>query len=209
MNETKIRDEFTTTLDHIEGISTRLGPLTGKGRPLSFADAHKLSEGLFLTSWTHWEQFLRQLFIEDLACTPDSALRREVKAFRTKNAPKRLAEAMIGHPDARRWVEWSEFNDVISRASSLLGPTNRFTSVSINQNDLGMLKRIRNAIAHKSDVSWDSFCKLVRAVPFSLTANQMKGITVGRFLIAHRWKGHPVLMESLSCLRINAQVLVP
>lgn len=209
MSQQKIRDELVTTLDHIERVWTKLQPLTGNRRSLTFPDTHKLSEGLFLASWTHWEQFLRELFVEDLSWATGSAVRREVKKFRTKNAPERLAELVVGHPDTKKWIEWSEFSDVLNRANSLLGANNRFAAAGINQNDLTNLKRIRNAIAHKSDSAWESFRRLAQAAPFSLAANQMRGITVGRFLTAHQWNGMPVLRQSLQLVRANAQVLVP
>lgn len=71
------------------------------------------------------------------------------------------------------------------------------------------MKRIRNAVAHKSDRAWDSFKLLVRAAPFSLTAKQMKGITVGRFLVSHNWNSNRVILECFSIHRDNAMHLVP
>jgi hypothetical protein len=79
----------------------------------------------------------------------------------------------------------------------------------ISQNDLAILKRIRNATAHKSDYAWDSFRNLAKTAPFSVTPSQMKGITVGRFLSAHKWNGRPVIQEGIRLLKANAQVLVP
>lgn len=218
MTQASIRDDFVATLDHIDRVRTKLDTVTGLQKTFSFPDQHKLAEGLFLSAWTHWEQFLRLLFKEDLTWLPTSSLQREVRNFRTKKAPDRLAESMIGHPDARRWVEWSEFGDVVARASVLLGTSNRFCVAStslpgapapLDQNDLAILKRIRNAIAHKSDYAWDSFRKLAKGTPFSLTSSQMKGITVGRFLSAHKWNGNPVLEQGITLLKTNAQVLVP
>lgn len=182
-----------------------------------FQTTNKLAEGLFLSAWTHWEEFLRKLFTEDLASLPKSALRHEVKQFRTKNAPARLAEIMLGHPDEYKWIEWSDFNAVMNRAATFLGAGSRFQTVTaapaggplaLDENDLAKMKRIRNAIAHKSDYAWESFRKLAQAAPFSLTRSQMKGITVGRFLISHKWDSKPVLQESLARLQTNGQVLV-
>ena len=209
MNQENIRDRFLHTLDHIERTAGKLEPLTGmrKDQPLRFADLHKLSEGLFLASWTDWEEFLRELFIEDLATDASGALRREVKVFRTKRASWRLADSIVGHPDAAKWIEWSEYAAVKGRADSLLGAGNRFSSAAINQENLARLKRIRNAIAHKSDHAWESFKDLARQTPFSLS--DMRGITVGRFLVAHEWNGHTVLRESLTILQSNARALVP
>ena len=209
MSDTKIRDDFTDTLQHLESICDKLDPVTGgRGRTFTFPDGHKISEGLFLSSWTHWEQFVRRLFVQDLATNSAGALQREVKQFRTKGAPMRLAESIVGHPDSRRWVEWSDYSDVVRRADALLGPSSRFAA-SVDQQKLALLRRIRNAIAHKSDKAWQSFRDLAKAPPFSLATKQMMGITVGRFLIAHNWNGRPVIRESLHLLQHEARALVP
>lgn len=38
------------------------------------------------------------------------------------------------------------------------------------EDDIAKMKRIRNAIAHRSDKAWDSFISLVNATPFLLTS---------------------------------------
>ena len=209
MSQIAIRDRFVKTLDHVNRICCKLSPVTGNGKVFTFPESWKISEGLFLTSWTHWEQFVQQLFVADLASSRKGQLHRRVREFRTKRANAHLAQLIVGHPDTKRWIEWSDYNDVISRAGLLLGDGNRFSVTNINGNDLFMLKRIRNAIAHKSDRAWTSFLKLAKNEPFSLTAKQMKGITVGRFLIAHDWNAQSVLKESIRLLKTNAHMLVP
>lgn len=229
MTATTIRDDFIASLDHIEVVRAKLVGLNGRGKPLTFPDHHKLAEGLLLSAWTHWEEFLRELFIFDLASEPSGALRSEIKKFRTKNACFRLAEAMVGHPDENKWIEWSDFASLLTRADSLLGSGNRFRRVAgrkavaaspgvaavaaipatVNQDDLTTIKRIRNAVAHKSDYAWASFRKLAKAAPFSLSSSQMKGITVGRFLTAHDWAGQRVLANTIAILKANANQLVP
>lgn len=63
------------------------------------------------------------------------------------------------------FVEWSDFDAVAARADSLIGSANRFRMVitappggqaPLNKNDLLFVKRIRNAVAHKSDYAWAS-----------------------------------------------------
>jgi hypothetical protein len=75
--------------------------------------------------------------------------------------------------------------------------------------ELLILKRIRNAIAHKSDKAWDSFIKLVSMQPFGLTPKQRKGITPGRFLSTAQWSGSTVIRHSLTTLEGAAKVLAP
>ncbi len=218
MNQKKLRDEFIATIDHIESIRKKLTLQMGRGKAFVFPDHHKIAEGLFLSAWSHWEEFLREVFVSDLSSLTSSSLRKEIKKFRTKNAPGRLAEMIVGHPDERRWVEWSDFDEIAKRGDLLLGPTNRYRQVitapsgapaALSLSDLTSMKRVRNAIAHKSDHAWSSFRSLATGQPFNLSTKQLKGITVGRFLISHKWDGNPVLATTLTILRQNAQVLVP
>lgn len=209
MAQSEIRDEFLNTLTHVEAIATKLHTQSGIGRPFTFPDQHKLSEGLFLTCWTHWEEFIRSLLVEDLATLPGGLVRRDVRKFRVAGAPRRLAEAILFHPDhPDKFVEW-DYAYVRSRANSFLPAGHRFSASLPRQGDLDLLKRIRNAIAHKSDRAWNSFTSLAKAHPFSLGSPQMRGITVGRFLAAHTWNGRKILTESIGILRANASHLVP
>lgn len=218
MTEIEIRDAFLVSLDHVESVRVKLGALIGKGKPLTFPDHYKLAEGLLLYAWSHWEELLRDLLIHDLATDPSGVLVSEVKRFRTKGAPARLAELIADHPDERKFVEWSDFEAVAARADSLIGKTNRFRAAitappggqpPLNRNDLLFVKRIRNAVAHKSDYAWASFRSLALAAPFGLTRPQMKGITVGRFLVAHNWGRQRVLQQAAAILKADARLLVP
>jgi hypothetical protein len=181
----------------------------GRGGVFSFPDHHKLSEGLFLSSWTYWEEFIRLLLIDDLAGEPMGFVRKDVRLFRVKGAPRRIAERVLFHPDhPDRFVEW-DFALVKSRADNLLPANHRFTVPLPRETDLEKLKRMRNAIAHKSDRAWSSFRKLVTQPPFSLNVNQLKGLTVGRFLTSHQWNNNKVLDECFLLHRQHALHLVP
>ncbi len=209
MTPIEIRDDFIFTLTHIERILARLEKNTGKAKEFDFADFHKLAEGLFLSAWSHWEEFTRTLLFQDLATDSKGILRKDIKKFRTKLAPSRLAERILNHPDhPEKFIDWSEYNFVVTRAKEFLGTGNRLTSTSLPRiSDLSHLKRIRNAIAHKSDKAWVSFKSLVTSNPFNLPST--KFITPGRFLVAHKWNGNTVLKEALSLFRTWATHLVP
>lgn len=203
------RDEFTSTIDHISSVAGKISGLLGRGGTLTFPDHHKLSEGLFLSAWTHWEEFIRKLVIDDLSEDPSGFVRKDVRKFRVKGAPRRLAERVLLHPDhPQKFVEW-DFGAVKSRADAFLGANHRFTTPLPRNQDLEIMKRIRNAIAHKSDRAWGSFRNLVSTPPFNLTSNQLKGLSVGRFLVAHQWNGQTVLMETFTVHRSHALHLVP
>lgn len=211
MTQQALRDQFLATLTHIGSVLTKVTQNSGPHGFLSFPDLHKLAEGLFLSAWTHWEQFTHFLLVEDLATSATSELHRGVRHFRTRGAAWRLANQLLGHPDhPRRFIEWSDYGDVESRANQFLGAGNRFAATPLpRRGDLDLLKRVRNAIAHRSDRAWISFLKLCRDAPFFIPPNQMRGITPGRFLVAHQWNGQPVLRDTISMLNAAARHLVP
>ena len=203
------RDNFVGTLDHLETIASKLGGLLGRQGKLKFPDHHKLSEGLFLSAWTHWEEFIRLLLIDDLSTEPAGFVLKDVRTFRLKGAPRRMAERVLFHPDhPQKFVEW-DFGLTKSRADTFLPTGHRFAVALPRQGDLDKLKRIRNAVAHKSDRAWESFKKLVSEAPFNLQSNQRKALTVGRFLTSHQWNGQSVLLESFQVHRTHAAHLVP
>ena len=220
------RVAFVATIQHIRSAAAKAITNSGPRSAFSAPDLHKISEGLFLSAVTHWEELCQVLLITDLATKVDGVLRKDVKAFRTKNASFRLAETMFSHIDhPNAFYDWSDFGKICGRADAYLGSGHRFAppppvppatkttqSSSLPKatvDELAMFKRIRNSIAHKSDKAWDSFINLVSAAPFALAAKQRKGITPGRFLVTQRWGGKVVIMHALDTLEGAALVLVP
>jgi hypothetical protein len=205
----QLRQAFDDTLAHVRDAFGRIRANAGIGQVLTFPDLHKLTEGLFLSAWTYWEGLCRDLLVTDLANDAGGKLRSEVKKFRTKNAPFRLAERMLNHPDhPEKFVDWADYKTVRDRADEFLAPGHRFVALPRND-DVTKLKRIRNAVAHRSDKAWASFRSLVTAAPFNLAGNQLKGITPGRFLSSHQWNGVWVIEEAVNVLEASALVLVP
>jgi len=204
------RSEFVDTITHIRSATTKVMANAGNGQVLSFPDAHKISEGLFLSAVTHWEEFCQILLITDLAFTKNSLVTKRVKKFRTKNASFHMAEAMLSHIDRpNRFYDWSDFNSIVQRANTFLNAPHRYLLASGVLSELGMFKRIRNSVAHKSDRAWDSFMTLIAGAPFNLTPNQRKGITPGRFLCNQQWAGKTVIDHALDTLEAAAKALVP
>jgi hypothetical protein len=210
MSQQDLRDEFLDTLAHIDGVLTKVTKQSGPHRIFSAPDLHKLAEGLFLSAWTHWEQFTHDLLVEDLSTSVTSKLHREIRKFRTKGAAWRLANQLLSHPDhPNKFVEWSEYNTIVSRANEFLGIGNRFAAPPLpRKGDIELLKRVRNAVAHRTDKARLSFLSLCRSAPFSIPPTKMKGITPGRFLVAHNWNGQPVLRDTISMLDAAARHLV-
>lgn len=205
----QLRQAFDDTLAHVRDAFGRIRANAGNGQALTFPDLHKLTEGLFLSAWTYWEGLCRDVLVTDLANDTGGKLRSEVKKFRTKNAPFRLAERMLNHPDhPEKFVDWADYKTVRDRADEFLAAGHRFVALPQND-DVTKLKRIRNAVAHRSDKAWASFRSLVIGAPFNLAGNQLKGITPGRFLSSHQWNGVWVIEEAANVLEASALVLVP
>jgi hypothetical protein len=209
--QTELRDRFLSTVTHINSVSSKVTSNTvARGHRIFVSpDKYKLYEGLFLSAWTYWEQFIRQLMIADLADLPRSVLTREVRAFRTRNANDRLAQLILDHPDSDRWVEWSSVNIIIKRANEYLPAGHRYAALQPVQTDFHKMKRIRNAVAHKSDKAWVDFKGMITSPPFSLTPTQTRGVTVGRFLSDHNWNGSSVLEQSLTITETTVRNLIP
>jgi hypothetical protein len=211
MSQQTLRDEFLFTLNHISGVLTKVTQNSGPHGFLSAPDLHKLAEGLFISAWTHWEQFTHYLLIEDLATSRTSKIHCGVRVFRTRGAAWRLANQLLSHPDhPKKFIEWSDYAFVESRANEFLGAGNRFSRTPLpRRGDLELLKRVRNAVAHRSDTAWNKFHSLCRNAPFSIPPNKMRGITPGRFLVAQTWNGQPVLRDAILMLDAAARHLVP
>lgn len=220
------RVAFVSTIAHIRGATSRVIASSGPTNPLTAPDLHKISEGLFLSAVTHWEEFCQVLLLTDLATNAHGALRHDAKTFRTAGAPLRLAELILTHVDhPNSFYDWSDFARVCARAERFLGPGHRFAPPApvppatkplhatalptAMVDELAMFKRIRNAVAHKSDKAWESFMKLIKEPPFSLPPNKRKGITPGRFLSNTPWGGQVVILHALDTLDHAALVLVP
>ena len=125
-----LRNEFKATLYHLDSIAEKLRNNSGNGKAFSFPDLHKLSEGIFLSSWTHWEEVTRSLLIHDLATDQNGFLLKDVRKFRIKGAPYNYAETLLNHPDApTKYVEW-DYGTVKNRAKRYLGSGHRFGTLS-------------------------------------------------------------------------------
>lgn len=210
MTVQQIRDDYLSTLAHVDQVIPKLMGNTGKGGIFNFPDVHKLTEGLFLSAWTYWEGFLGNLLWYELATDAHGVVRRDVQAFRKVGGPFELASYVLNHPDhPDKFVDWSDYATVAGRADRFLGPGHRFVTPLPQSQDLAYLKRIRNAIAHRSDKAWQSFRDMVVQPPFNLLPNQRRGLTAGRFLSSHQWNGVSVMHNGVAVVRAAAHVLVP
>ena len=222
----QLRDEFIASITHIRAATNRVIQNSGPHGVLTAPDSHKIAEGLFLSSVTHWEEFCQALLVLDIATSAGSALRREIRGFRTSNAPQRLAELLMTHVDhPNGFHDWSEFSRICARADAYLAPSHRFAppppvppatkpphSTALPTavvDDLVRFKRIRNAVAHKTDKAWENFMSLIRGAPFNIAPAQRRGITPGRFLVTQQWSGNIAIHHTFNTLENAARTLVP
>ncbi|MGC5700053.1 hypothetical protein J4P02_07580 [Pseudomonas sp. NFXW11] len=216
------RDAFIKTIKHIRTVVQKVVANSGPKNILRAPDSHKIAEGLFLSAATHWEELCQGLLLVDLATDNDSLLFKHVKGFRTKNGSHHLAELLVSHLDhPHSFYDWSDFNKLHTRANKLFPKGHRFAppaGAPTSQKtclpaalleDLIKFKRLRNAVAHKSDKAWETFMKMIKESPFSLTSSQRKGITPGRFMVTKQWDGQIVLLTALDKLETAAKSLVP
>ena len=110
----------------------KLRAKTGIGRPLTFPDQHKLTEGLFLSAWTHWEQFIRSVMLVELATSTNSILKKRVRSFASKRASHCIAEQLLDHPDENRFVEWASIDVVLAHPVERLIALGKKRERSIN-----------------------------------------------------------------------------
>jgi hypothetical protein len=208
---TNAKADLFATLDHVDAAYRKVKAVTGPTTThvLRPPDLHKLTEGLFLNAWASWEAFMREVFLLDLVARPDGCLAGEITKYRTKGAPRRLAELIAGHPDDGKWIEWSSFDEVAKRADALLGAGHRFSMPDPPISNLRQFRKVRNGIAHKSENAWASFKDVAKKAPFSLGTQSFKGITPGRFLSSHQVNGVDNILFATSSLRTAATKLVP
>jgi hypothetical protein len=206
------RTDYHDLLTRLTTISAKVSSNAGNSRTFSFPDWHQLSEGILLSAWARWESLLRELFILDLSTDTGGVLCRNVRAtgFRYGRSATRLAEAIVDHPDASRFIDWNRLGDIEKRADDLLSVGHRFGRIVAPQKTtIEQIAKIRNAIAHNSDTAWEKFITVITNAPYSLSKNQRKGITVGRFITSHDVGGVKVITHFIDTLRSASSVLVP
>jgi hypothetical protein len=136
---------------------------------------------------TDFEAFIRDLLIADLSEVPTGALKKEITKFRTKGAPWRLASLMLGHPDEKSFIQWSDLHAIKERADRFFGSSHRFAILSQHKSDFEKVKTIRNAVAHQGEKAWGSFslcsAERMKMWPISPRVNDPKNDDEGILLI--------------------------
>ena len=211
----KLRDETLDSIKHSCEAFTKVFDNSGKDKVFNFPETHKIANGLYLSIWTKWEEFCRQLLILELAENPDSVLRKRVKEFRSKKSAILLAKRVTEHLDhPNNFNTWHDFETLLKRARKLVGDDNAFKRSQINKSELKYIFKIRNAIAHASDKAKSDFLSLLARPPFNLTPQQKQGISTGRLLCTRgvlnpKKKNETVLISIANIIKKNVKLLVP
>jgi hypothetical protein len=174
-------------------------------QPFEREHEEMLVELAFFKSFLYWEKFLEKSFIAYLmGDTPPKG-----------NAPRRYfippnpqhAETVLG--GHRGYIEWAAATNIISKAEHFFEEGGYFRKpIKGKQSKLEEIRKVRNAIAHISSFSEQSFQSVVRERLGHIPAS----ITVGSFLLMRVPDTSPpisFLDEYLSDLRFLANEIVP
>lgn len=135
----------------------RVEKLFASKRILKF-DVEQIYSGLYLDAFVSLERFLEDIFIGFLTgkVTPATRGVRPRVSFRTHQLAKDVL--LIG----RRYLDWLPYKTTKERAAIFFENGYPFSTLTTQQeNLLEELHRIRNALAHRSEHSYDVFLRLV------------------------------------------------
>lgn len=180
-------------------------------RPPKFTLKHRdyLAEIAFLKSFIAWELFLEESFVLYLLGKKAPRAARPHRKLVPSN--RDVAEKLF-IPDKRKYAKWTVVDFIVERAEKcFVTGTEPYSSVLVAHNSrLQQITTIRNAIAHSSVSTQESFKKIVRD---SLNVGVYPaGLTVGGFLSTTVPASHPpesFLESYVATLRLAATDIVP
>lgn len=144
-----------------------------------------ITERAFLHAFSAWESFVEESFILYLVGQAPPGGRAPKRYVFPPNH-ETAKDWVI--PEGRRYTQWTDAEDVRMRAVRFFRDGRPFAPVlRSNQNMLGEVRTIRNAIAHSSVKARQRFEKLVRDKINTLPPN----LTVGEFLSTTKPRSTP------------------
>lgn len=164
-------------------------------------------EAAFLSAFQAWEEFLEESFIlYILGKKPPRGKRlRSLVPVKTRKHAKHLL--LQGKP----YLDWSPVNkiNVYNKSMFTNYAASYFHALNTIESPLNEISNIRNAIAHRSESSWNVFKSIVR--------NRLRGsfppdMTVGKYLVSTVPDSSPperFLDHYLEHLRYGASLVVP
>ncbi|MDX6531686.1 MAG: hypothetical protein QOH41_3976 [Blastocatellia bacterium] len=180
-------------------------------RPPKFTVKHRdhLAEIAFLKSFIAWEMFLEESFVLYLLGKKAPMAARPHRKLVPSN--RNVAEKLF-IPEKRKYANWSVTDFIVERAEKCFqAGTEPYSSALTTYNSrLTQIKSIRNAIAHASSSTQESFKKIAR--DRLIVGVYPAGLTVGGFLSTTVPATHPpesFLENYLATLRLAATDIVP
>lgn len=178
-----------------------------KGVP-KFSVHHKeiVNEIAFLRAFLAWEAFLEESFILYLwgKAPPRGHPPRRYALPPTRKVTEKLI-IRAGRP----YADWANVLKVIELAECYFEDGKPYSLLAIHQNKFQDIRIIRNAIAHASTHSWESFQGLARR---ELRGTYPPNLTIGGFLSMTVPGSHPpesFFEHYLSYIRFAAKSIVP
>lgn len=177
----------------------------GPGRPgvavLSKNQMSLITEGVFIRAFSSYESFLEQVFI--LYCRGKHTMSGlKVNRF---IVPKDAQHAREIIKSAMPFIEWNSPDTMIRRSETYLdgGPIKQ--AIVQHRDRLNTIRKIRNAIAHRSDEAWQKYASTVAS---ELRVQPMRTPEPGEFLMMTdpRSRAQHFLLTYLQVLKSVASI---
>jgi len=167
-----------TQIERLFGIAIRLRPSSRYSwKPISWKQADEIVELAFLKCFIIWETFQEEAFICYLLGESPPNEEKIVRYF----FPDNREHAKKLYIDQRGFSDWTTPETVIERAEVVFESGGLFKrALSPRMVELKEIKKIRNAIAHRSGQAKSQFEKIVR----SHIGYYPRKMSPGRFLIS-------------------------
>jgi hypothetical protein len=167
-----------------------------------------IAEVAFLQAFLSWESFLEETFVLYAWGKIPPKRRSSPKCVYPPPHSRELVEQILV-PEGKKYIEWTEVNQVTNRAERFFVDGNPYCRVMRpNQSRLENMKFIRNAIAHASSYSQQKFQELVRNELGTFPPH----LTIGGFLLTTMPGSSPptsFFENYLSYLYLMADDIVP
>lgn len=148
----------------------------GRLRPIKYTRVYQINEMAFLGMFLAWEEFLEATFVRYM-CGAATKTSYQPTVYVMPLTLDHALKFFIVKP--RDYVEWSSGQQVMERAEMVFRDGEPYRSaLRPSLTDLDDMRQIRNAIAHRSGISWKKFETAVRRI----LGSRPRGLSPGMFL---------------------------
>lgn len=161
----------------------------GHLRPIRHTRVCQINEMAFLGMFLAWEEFLEATFVRYM-CGAVTQTNYEPTVYVMPRTLDHALKFFVIKP--RDYVEWASAQQVIERAEMVFKDGEPFrTALRSSLSDLDDMRNIRNAIAHRSGISWRKFETTVRRI----LGSRPHGLSPGLFLRRQNTTSHKAFIE--------------